>query len=85
MGTFSKSVGAGLRLGFAVLPKNLWERARTLKAQMSNGQSWLEQAALSDFLSERHFERHLRHLRHVYKSRRDCLVKALNDRFECPV
>jgi len=85
MGTFSKSVGAGLRLGFAVLPKHFWERARVLKAQMSNGQSWLEQATLADFVRERHFDRHLRHLRQVYKSRRDCLVKALNDHFESPV
>lgn len=85
MGTFSKSVGAGLRLGFAVLPQNYWDRARNLKAQMSNGQSWLEQAALADFLSEKHFERHLRRLRQIYKVRRDCLVKALKDNFECPI
>jgi GntR family transcriptional regulator/MocR family aminotransferase len=85
MGTFSKSIGAGIRLGFAVLPKPYWERARLVKAQMSNGQSWLEQAALADFIEERHFERHLRRLRRIYKSRRDCLVKALNDNFECPV
>jgi GntR family transcriptional regulator / MocR family aminotransferase len=81
VGSFSKSVGAGLRLGFAVVPKPYWDRARTLKAQMSNGQSWLDQAALADFLRERHFERHLRRLRQVYKSRRDCLVKTLNEQF----
>ena len=85
IGTFSKSVGAGLRLGFAVLPQPYGDRARTLKAQMSNGQSWLEQAALADFLRGRHFERHLRRLRVVYKARRDCLVDALNERFERPV
>ncbi|MCZ7593659.1 MAG: PLP-dependent aminotransferase family protein [Hyphomicrobium sp.] len=85
MGTFSKSVGAGLRLGFAVLPPEYWDKARVLKAQMSNGQSWLEQAALADFLGQGHFDRHLRRLRQVYKARRDCLVKALHDNFECPV
>jgi GntR family transcriptional regulator/MocR family aminotransferase len=85
MGTFSKSVGAGLRLGFAVLPQEYWNRARILKAQMSNGQSWLEQAALADFLSQGHFYRHLRRLQQTYRSRRDCLVKALATAFECPV
>ena len=85
MGTFSKSVGAGLRLGFAVLPQEYWNRARMLKAQMSNGQSWLEQAALADFLSQGHFYRHLRRLQQTYKSRRDCLVNALAAAFECPV
>ncbi|MEQ1718056.1 MAG: PLP-dependent aminotransferase family protein [Hyphomicrobium sp.] len=85
MGTFSKSVGAGLRLGFAVLPQEHWNKARMLKAQMSNGQSWLEQAVLADFLAQGHFHRHLRRLQQVYKSRRDCLVNALTETFECPV
>lgn len=85
MGTFSKSVGAGLRLGFAVLPKEHWNKARLLKAQMSNGQSWLEQAVLADFLGQGHFHRHLRRLQQVYKSRRDCLMNALTEAFECPV
>lgn len=85
MGTFSKSVGAGLRLGFAVLPPEFGDKARVLKAQMSNGQSWLEQAVLADFMGQGHYERHLRRLRQVYKARRDCLVKALNDNFKCPV
>lgn len=85
MGTFSKSVGAGLRLGFAVLPSEHWDKARMLKAQMSNGQAWLEQAAMTDFLGQGHFYRHLRQLQLTYKARRDCLVAALNEAFQCPV
>ncbi len=84
VGTFSKSVGAGLRVGYAVLPRIRWDEARLLKAQMSNGQSWLEQAALAEFITEGHFERHLRKLRQIYKSRRDRLVAALNANFEAP-
>ncbi len=84
-GTFSKSVGAGLRVGYAVVPRRYWEKARFLKAQMSNGQSWLEQAALTDFIQEGHFERHLRKLRQIYKSRRDCLVSALERNFDRPL
>lgn len=84
VGTFSKSIGAGLRLGYAVVPRFLWDQARTLKASMSNGQSWLEQAVVFDFLSEGHFERHLRKLRQLYKSRRDCLETALRAAFVDP-
>ncbi len=80
-GTFSKSIGAGLRLGFAVVPRIFADDARLLKARMSNGQSWLEQCALAEFLSEGHFDRHLRKLRQVYKSRRDSLVAALQKHF----
>ena len=68
VGTFSKSVGAGLRLGFAVVPQIFSEDARMLKAQISNGQSWLEQCALAEFVSDGHFDRHVRKLRQLYKS-----------------
>ncbi|MGH1574930.1 PLP-dependent aminotransferase family protein [Methylobacterium sp. P31] len=85
VGTFSKSVGAGLRIGYATVPRMFWDEARMLKARMSNGQAWLEQAALATFIDEGHFDRHLRRLRQVYKSRRDCLVRALWETFEEPV
>lgn len=85
VGSFSKSVGAGLRLGFAVMPRIYWDDARVLKAGMSNGQSWLEQRALADFINEGHFDRHLRKLRQIYKLRRDSLVAALHTHFENPV
>ncbi|MET4488995.1 PLP-dependent aminotransferase family protein [Bradyrhizobium sp. LA7.1] len=85
VGTFSKSVGAGLRLGFAVVPRIFSDDARMLKARMSNGQSWLEQCALAEFISDGHFDRHIRKLRQLYKSRRDALITALRKRFRDPV
>ena len=85
VGTFSKSVGAGLRIGFAIVPRMFWDEARMLKARMSNGQAWLEQAALAVFLDDGHFDRHLRRLRLIYKSRRDCLVHALQKAFDEPL
>ena len=80
-GTFSKSVGAGLRIGFATVPRMFWDEARMLKARMSNGQAWLEQAALAAFIDDGHFDRHLRRLRQIYKARRDCLTGALRETF----
>jgi GntR family transcriptional regulator/MocR family aminotransferase len=84
MGTFSKSIGAGLRIGYAGIPRLYWDKARLLKAQMSNGHSWLEQATVTDFLVEGHFERHLRKLRQLYKARRDCLERELRSSFRDP-
>lgn len=84
VGSFSKSVGAGVRLGFAVLPRSFWNDARELKAHMSNGQSWLEQKALAEFINEGHFDRHVRKLSQIYKSRRDALIKALRNHFGDP-
>ncbi len=85
IGSFSKSVGAGLRLGYAVVPRIFSDDARLLKAKMSNGQSWLEQCALAEFVSDGHFDRHVRKMRQLYKSRRDALISALRKKFREPV
>jgi GntR family transcriptional regulator/MocR family aminotransferase len=55
-----------------------------LKASMSNGQSWLEQRALAEFINDGHFDRHVRKLRQIYQSRRDSLVAALRKHFGNP-
>ncbi len=81
MGTFSKSIGAGLRLGYLVVPKDLVSPARTVKSLMNNGHSWLDQAVLADFISSGSYAQHLRRIRHTYLSRRDCLVNSLHKHF----
>jgi hypothetical protein len=60
LGTFSESIGAGMRLGYIVLPEHLVDQARIVKALLDNGNPWLEQAVLADFLNEGEFLRHLR-------------------------
>lgn len=77
LGTFSKSLGAGLRLGFAVVPTELANPARIVKSQMNHGQAWLEQAVLTEFIESGLYDRHLRRARKLYKSRRDCLKASL--------
>ncbi len=81
IGTFSKSIGAGLRLGYLVVPKELVKPANTLKTLMDNGHSWLDQAILADFISSGSYLRHLRTIRHTYLTRRDCLVNSLREHF----
>lgn len=81
LGTFSKSLGAGLRLGFAIVPANNAASARLLKSQMNQGQPWLEQAVLAEFLESGLYDRHLRRTRKLYKSKRDCLQACLEKNF----
>lgn len=81
VGTFSKSLGAGLRLGYVVVPKALSTAARSAKSQMNNGEPWLEQAVLAEFIETGAFDRHLRRMRKLYKSRRDHLRACLEKRF----
>ncbi len=81
LGTFSKSLGAGLRTGFAIFPEHLVEAAATAKALLDNGQVWLEQAALARFMQGGGFLRHLRRARQHYASRRNALIDRLHERF----
>ncbi len=81
LGTFSKSIGAGLRIGYIVVPMELAETAVTVKSILNAGHSWLDQAILSDFISDGSFARHLNQVRLTYRSRRDCLLSTLREHF----
>jgi GntR family transcriptional regulator / MocR family aminotransferase len=81
LGTFSKCMGAGLRIGYAVLPAGLEEKARRFKTIMNNGQPWLEQAALADFMTSGSYASHLRRIRRLYLARRNALVESLRRHF----
>lgn len=86
LGTFSKCMGPGLRLGYVVAPPRLVESFRRMKMLMNNGQSWLEQAAMADFMASGEFGRHLRRIRQLYRDRRDALLAALKKHFgECEI
>ncbi len=80
-GTFSKSVLAGLRIGFLVLPRRLVQPFVAAKSTWDSGAPMLEQLALVAFMRSGAFERHIRRMRRLYRSRRDALVEALDDAF----
>ena len=81
LGTFSKSIGAALRLGYVVFPPALVDAAIGAKALLDNGHPWLEQAAAAEFLRSGGFERHLHRIRKRYLARRDCLLHELRHHF----
>src|SRR5688500_17281549 len=81
LGTFSKSMGAGLRLGYLVVPKALIPAARSAKALLNSGHAWLDQATMAEFIRSGAYGNHLRRMRNIYGKRRDCLVEALREHF----
>jgi len=84
-GTFTKTMGAGLRLGYMVLPRELAAVAGCVKEVADGGNSWLEQMSLAAMIESGAFERHLDTLGHRWRARRDCLTETLHEVFGNPV
>ncbi|HYW20811.1 MAG TPA: PLP-dependent aminotransferase family protein [Nodularia sp. (in: cyanobacteria)] len=78
IGTFSKVLFPGLRIGYLVLPKNLVAIFARAKWLSDRHLPILEQQALADLITEGHLERHIRKMRSLYERRCQVLVKALN-------
>ena len=81
LGTFSKSLGAGLRLGYVVVPAPLAGATRRAKALLNNGNSWLDQATLAEMIRSGSYASHLARIRSRYKESRDSLLLALRRQF----
>lgn len=80
VGTFSRTMQAQLRIGYAVLPKRLLEPfVRALRLYEPYPASLLEQRALAQFMGSGGYERHMRRMGRVY-SRRFELFRRLLDR-----
>jgi GntR family transcriptional regulator/MocR family aminotransferase len=77
IGSVSKTLAPGLRLGWVVAPPALLDALRTTKRNDDFGGSVLEQHALAQLLTSGAYDGHLRKLRRRYRERRDALLTAV--------
>jgi GntR family transcriptional regulator / MocR family aminotransferase len=79
VGTLTKVMFPSLRLGYIVVPKDLTRKFLTLRnANDSFSTSVLYQMAMTDFIREGHFSRHIKRTRAVYMERRRALAAAVS-------
>ena len=81
VGTFSKTLFPGLRLGYLVAPPQLTQRVADLAAVLGPLPGAEAQATLAAFLAEGHFGRHVRRMRQLYAGRRAALAAELEKTF----
>lgn len=81
LGSFSKSLAAGLRLGYLIAREDLIRRMAPIQEVHTIALPPLMQAVVARFLDGGGFRRHLARLRRALKERRDAMVEALAAHF----
>lgn len=82
VGTFSKSLFPGLRLGYLVPPSSLVDAFLAVHLSTDIHAHVLQQAVLTDFIEGGHLDRHLRRMRTRYAERQGLLVEAAQSKLD---
>lgn len=77
LGTFSKTLGPGLGVGFLVAPERLVHDLRRARTDLGQPVSQVAQWALAEYLASGELRRHTQRMRREYKRRRGLVLEAL--------
>ncbi|WP_250479228.1 MULTISPECIES: PLP-dependent aminotransferase family protein [unclassified Caballeronia] len=79
IGTFSKTITPALRLGFLVVPLAMARRFGEVAASLAPAPTSSVQYAVTEFMHDGHYLRHLRRMKRLYAARQAALVRCLNE------
>jgi len=81
MGTFSKTVSPGMRLGWLYAPGDIMDRLVTAKQAADLHTSYFVQRIVYQYLADNDVEKHIRKIQGLYREQRDAMVSAIERHF----
>jgi 2-aminoadipate transaminase len=81
LGSFSKVLAPGLRLGFVVAPKAVYPKLLQAKQAADLHSPGFNQRMVAEVMKDGFLERHVPTIRALYKSQRDAMLQALAQHF----
>src|SRR6185436_15635591 len=80
IGTLSKILAPGLRVGYVVAPPELINRIAAIRSLLDIQGDLATEAAVAELIEDGELQRHVARVRRDYARRRDTLAAALADR-----
>lgn len=82
LGSFSKILLPSIRISYMILPLDILEIYKWIKARYSQTSSKIEQLTLTKFMAEGYLEKHLRKIRKLYYKKNEMIVNFIEKRAE---